>query len=74
MYQKVRSNLTTTRQDGELKGGEGERYSSIRNIDDLSYEDNFPKGNLLFPEFHSSEDVRQLAKITVITTKFLNYI
>ncbi|XP_046651710.1 uncharacterized protein LOC124342665 isoform X2 [Daphnia pulicaria] len=56
MYQKVRSNLTTTRQDGELKGGEGERYSSIRNIDDLSYEDNFPKGNLLFPKFHSSED------------------
>lgn len=67
MYQEVRSNLSTTRQDDELKGGEDEGYSSIRNIDDLSYEDNFPKGNLLFPKYHSSEDVRQLARILVIT-------
>ena len=63
MYQEVRSNLTTIRQGGELKGSKDESYSSIKKIDDLSFEENFLIGNLLFPKFRSSEDVRQLAKM-----------
>lgn len=58
MYQEVPSNLTTIRQDGQLKESEDEGYSSLRNIGYFSYEENIPKGNTLY--FNSSEDVSQL--------------